>query len=486
MAPYYRKFHTLNLPSKANSSHLGTDWSYEKVRGTTEPIQASFPLGSEDPLSKAWIQTFEKMDYSVRCNPFIGKVIGGYSNPSSIDPHTKTRSYACPAYYVPASHRPNLTVITSATVNRILSTSKDTDNFIATGVQVTVEGKTHNFKARKEVILAAGAFQSPKLLELSGIGKADLLKSHHIPVLIDNPKVGENLQDHLMVAISYEVLDGTPTADALLRQEPEATKAATDQYVQHKTGPLSYGAFGSHSFMPLTEDLLPKGRRELWQIFADYEPSLTERFAYEFVDNIITSPYEASACLFLFAGQANMHDDKGEKGGKNYLQMPKAGNYLSLAATLSHPLSRGNVHITSSDVNDPPRIDCKYLSHPLDIEVLARHVLSLDTLATKEPLASFIKPGGRRNHETAYMTSLDVAKDYTRTTAISNNHPSCTCSMKPRRKGGVVDERLLVHGTTNLRIVDSSIMPLIPRGNIQTTVYAVAERAADLIKEDSA
>ena len=104
----------------------------------------------------------------------------------------------------------------------------------------------------------------------------------------------------------------------------------------------------------------------------------------------------------------------------------------------------------------------------------------------REPLASFIKPGGRRNHATAYMKSLDIAKDYTQTTAISNNHPSCTCPMMPKDKGGVVSDRLLVHGTKNLRVVDSSIMPLIPRANIQTTVYAVAERTADIIKEDHA
>lgn len=167
--------------------------------------------------------------------------------------------------------------------------------------------------------------------------------------------------------------------------------------------------------------------------------------------------------------------------------MPKAGNYLTLCSLLSHPLSRGSVHIKSSDVFDPPSIDPKYLSHPLDLEVIARHLLSLEKLIKKEPLAQFVKPNGRRNHETSHFhNDLNLAKDYASRTVISNNHPSCSCPMMPRESGGVVDHRLRVYGTANLRIVDSSIMPLIPRGNIQTSVYAVAERAADIIKEDAA
>ena len=132
--------------------------------------------------------------------------------------------------------------------------------------------------------------------------------------------------------------------------------------------------------------------------------------------------------------------------------MPKARDYLTLAASLSHSLSRGSVHIKSFDINEPPQIDCQHLSHLLDVEVLARHVLPLDTLAAKEPLASFIKPGERRNHATAYMKNLDVARDYTRTTAISSDHSSCICLILLGDKGGVVSKRLLVHGTKNLRI----------------------------------
>ena len=160
------------------------------------------------------------------------------------------------------------------------------------------------------------------------------------------------------------------------------------------------------------------------------------------------------------------------------LLLLKEGNYLKLCSLLCHPLSRGNVHITSSDVNVPPQIDPKYPSHPLDLEVLARHLQSLENLIKREPLVQYIKPNGRRNNDTAYLAdNLEKAMDYTRATSISNNHPSCTCPMMPRNTVGVVNEQLVVDGTKNLRIVDSSIIPLIPRANIQTTVYAIAEKA---------
>lgn len=139
-------------------------------------------------------------------------------------------------------------------------------------------------------------------------------------------------------------------------------------------------------------------------------------------------------------------------------------------------------HIVSNKSSDAPNIDPRYLSHPLDLELLARHVQFLERLARSPPLSDYIKPNGKRNHSTAHVEDLAAAKDYVRTTAMSTYHPAGTCAMLPRNEGGVVDHRLIVYGTENVRVVDASMMPLIPRSNLQSTVYAVAERAADLIK----
>ncbi|KAH8647581.1 hypothetical protein BGZ60DRAFT_553262 [Tricladium varicosporioides] len=485
LAPYYRKFHTVNLPSQENIEHLGLDWVDDSIRGIDGPIQASFPVGAPDPLTKAWIETHKEMDNLIKVDVFSGTAIGGYSSHSSIDPKTRTRSYAASGYYAPASSRPNLTVLTGASVSRVLFQNEGSDP-VATGVHFSINGEGKEVNATKEVIMAAGAFATPKILELSGVGNSKLLTSLNIPVVVDNPNVGENLQDHAISAISFEVNDGVPTADPLLRQEPEPLQAVMGQYMTDQTGPLSCGSVASHSMMPITDVLTGEGSMaQLASLFDEYASKHGTDAAFDFVRSVTTDPKQASACLLMFAAQVNAHDDKGEYGGRNYLQMPKAGNFMTLCSLLCHPLSRGSTHITCDNINVPPAIDPKYLSHPLDLEVISRHLLSLETLAKKEPLAQQLKPEGRRNHETAYFhNDLELAKDYARTTVISNNHPSCTCSMMPREKGGVVDARLRVYGTKNLRIVDSSIMPLIPVGNIVTTVYAVAERAADIIKED--
>jgi choline dehydrogenase-like flavoprotein len=161
-------------------------------------------------------------------------------------------------------------------------------------------------------------------------------------------------------------------------------------------------------------------------------------------------------------------------------------NYITLAAILTNPLSVGSVHIISAHPRDKPSIDTKYLSNELDLEVLSRHVKSLDTVASTKPLAGLLKDDGKRNTVYEKMWgkgTLDEVKAYVRKTAISLWHPVGSCAMLPKGKGGVVDEKLRVYGTTNLRVVDASIMPSIPRANTQTTVYAVAEKAADLIKE---
>lgn len=139
-------------------------------------------------------------------------------------------------------------------------------------------------------------------------------------------------------------------------------------------------------------------------------------------------------------------------------------------------------HIVSDKSSDAPIIDPQYLSHPSDLELLARHVQFLERLARSPPLSDYIKPNGKRNHSTAHVEDLAAAKDYVRTTAMSTYHHAGTGAMLPRNEGGVVDHRLIVYATENVRVVDASIMPLIPRSNLQSTVYAVAERAADLIK----
>lgn len=233
--------------------------------------------------------------------------------------------------------------------------------------------------------------------------------------------------------------------------------------------------------MPIVDFLTDDGKKKLQLLFEKYSPNAKEELQHDLIRSIIESADEGSGALFMFLALVNLH---ALSDAKDFVQDLQPGSFLSLGATQAHPFSRGNVHISSVDATQAPTIDPRYFSHPLDVEILSRHVQVLEKAAETQPLASFLKPDGRRNHPTAYVKDLDAAKEYTQSTAFSNYHPSGTCAMMAKEHGGVVNERLLVHGTSNLRIVDSSIMPMIPRGNIQSTVYAVAERAADIIKED--
>jgi choline dehydrogenase-like flavoprotein len=482
MLHYYRKFHTLTVPSQEICSHLGIDWIEEGVRGTNGPVQASFQGVIQDPISNAWVETFKKLGHGLKRDPFSGEAIGGYSSPITVDPNSKVRSYAANTYFAAAGARPNLRVVTGSLVEKILFEPFD-DMPSAKGVTVDIQGEKHTVTARKEVILAAGVFQTPKLLELSGIGNKDLLQSHGIPMIVENPNVGENLQDHLMTGISFEVNDGIFTGDGLMRQEPELVQGAMQMYTTAKAGPLCAGGIGSYAFMSITDSLSKDAETELATLLDEDNPRSKEDMQAKFLQSVLATRKEATGAMFMFPAQVNLHNDPKSK---SFVQDLRPGNFLSIGAALLHPFSRGSVHITSPSPTAAPKIDPKYLSSPLDLLILASHLQFISKLASSQPLASLLKPNGRRNHPSANdaCDSLEKAKAYVKETAISNNHPACTCAMLPRDKGGVVSEKLVVHGTRGLRVVDASVMPTIPRANTQATVYAVAERAADLIKGD--
>ena len=428
-----------------------------------------------------WVDTFKGMKHGMTGDPFSCRSMGGYANAATVEPSSKTRSYAATAYYAPISQRTNLSVMTDAQVEKIDFTEGD-GNVIANALHFNCEGKSFRVEVRKEVILAAGTFQSPKILELSGIGNPQIPMPLDIPVVIDNKNIGENLQDHLMTGLSFEVNNGVMTGDSLMRQEPKAIAAATDMYQNHKAGPMTVGGIASHAFMPMAgSNPVSDITAELQELLQKYPADAKNKVQHDAICKILQAPDEGTGALFMFLAQTNLHNNES---AKDYLQNLQPGSFISLGACQAHVFSRGMSHIVSKKLSEAPKIDPRYLSHPLDLELLARHVQFLERLARSPPISSYIKPNGKRNHSTAYVEDLAAAKDYIRTRALSCYHPAGTCAMLPRNEGGVVDNRLIVYGTRNVRVVDASIMPLIPRSNLQSTVYAVAERAADLIRLD--
>jgi len=167
------------------------------------------------------------------------------------------------------------------------------------------------------------------------------------------------------------------------------------------------------------------------------------------------------------------------------------GGYAGIVPVLTHAFSRGSIHIKSSNPEEYPAIDPHYMTHPLDIEVFADGVVFAQNISESPPLSNLLKDNdtgdGKRIQPSFGIKGRfgkEIAVELIRGGLVKSFHPTSTCSMLPREDGGVVDERLRVYGVKNLRVVDASIAPLIVRGNIASLVYAVAERAADLIKED--
>jgi choline dehydrogenase-like flavoprotein len=263
-----------------------------------------------------------------------------------------------------------------------------------------------------------------------------------------------------------------------------------DMYATNQNGPFASGGNIAGGFLPVMDFMSPGVKSELsveGQVIVkgllksqtDNGKPFTEEHT-AFVGSLLNTPTEGSGGFFSYPAQGNFIP---KIGSNDIIGSSEPGKFFTICCMLLHPLSRGSSHITSSSPDAKPVIDPRYLSNPLDLEILARHVRYISKIASAEPLSQLLKPNGRKNYGTPTdMSSLAEVKEYVKKAVLSCWHPTSTCAMLPLDKGGVVDSTLLVYGTKNLRIVDASVFPLSSRGNCQSTVYAVAEKAADLIK----
>lgn len=255
--PYFLKSETYNAPPPSTSEQVDTTFIVPSFHGEAGSVQDSFPP-FYDNFYKAWEPTYKNLGLGPTGDPKGGIAIGAYTTLLTIEPKNSSRSYAGTAYYKPNAARKNLNVLTGALVTKVIfATAKEP--LIATGVTFTVGGESYTVSASKEIILCAGAFQSPQLLELSGIGNAALLKSKGIKVLYDNPNVGENLQDHAYVPVGFEAAPGEATFESL-RSETVLAEAVADYTINH-TGPLAAGTSNAYVSFSQILDALGKGKQ---------------------------------------------------------------------------------------------------------------------------------------------------------------------------------------------------------------------------------
>lgn len=268
------------------------------------------------------------------------------------------------------------------------------------------------------------------------------------------------------------------------------------EYTTKGSGPLAGGvtgtAFLSHaSVVPTSEleSLAPRTLNLLSSTPPPTHPGLAKQLALQ--TSLLLNPLEAD--LQFNFGATGMNSHSGNSVSQ-FFEHGDEGGYAGITTVLTHAFSRGSVHIQSADPDVHPVIDPRYLNHPVDAEVLVDGLMFTQTIASAFPLSELLKdtdpdiPDGGKRIQPSFAVpgrlSRERAMEIVKESSATSFHPVGTCSMLPEDEGGVVSERLRVYGTRNLRVVDASVVPLNVRGNIASAVYAIAERAADLIKED--
>lgn len=412
-------------------------------------------------------------------DPNAGLSAGGFYLPVNIHPINQTRSDARRTYYDPFASRTNFDVLANILATRIIFNSGNTTvdyNSTATDLQFQArataveyasgpEAPRQTVFASKEVILAAGALHSPQLLQLSGIGPAALLEKLSIPLVQDLIGVGNNLQDHCMIHLDYHYQKpGLLTPDSM-QYNQSLNDACEAEYLASKTGPWTGRPSTGLAFPALCQitndtDTIVNAARLGDRYYPDgYDATLRAGYELQFVSTLnrlvsnTTPAYE------------NLNNNAG-----------------GLDVSLQHPLSRGTVMISTSDPFEAPTVDPRWLMNPLDLEVMVRAIQFNQRILDTPPIQELMPTYS----QIPQNATVEEITEILRSQLSTEFHYSGTCAMMPQELGGVVDSNLIVYGTQNLRVVDTSIFPLIPAAHLQAPMFAVAEKVGSSCSEKHA
>jgi choline dehydrogenase len=413
--PYFRKLE--------NAADFGGD----PLHGDQGPLHVS-GIAAKHPIIEAVIAAAGKLGVPFTADFNGAKQEGvGYFQ---LTTHRGWRQSSAVAYLRPVEKRSNLRVICNALATRV-----HLDGGRAGAVEYLVHGRPHRLAARRGIVLAAGAVQSPQLLMLSGIGPAEHLAGHGIAPLVDLPGVGGNLQDHLQIRLIYRLNRPISTNDTLRSLLGRARIGL--EWLLSRSGPLGIGINQGGLFTRvLPESATPDIQFHIATLSAD-----------------------------MAGGQ--VHDFSG----------------MTLSVCQLRPESTGTIRLGGPDPLLAPRIHANYLSTETDRRCAVAGIKFARRIAATPPLADLIESEfipGRAN-----AGGDDDLLAFARQHGATIFHPAGTCRMAPPSEThGVVDPRLRVRGVANLWVADCSVMPRLISGNTNLPTIMIAEKAADLIKED--
>ncbi|KAH7384659.1 hypothetical protein BKA66DRAFT_400758, partial [Pyrenochaeta sp. MPI-SDFR-AT-0127] len=463
---YFRKSTTFTPPSAANVREFGT--TFDSLAYGNGPVQASFPNFEYADMKTIWA-SWKAAGVPLPREHALGNAVGAYWIPTSLRPDTQTRSHAKNAYYDPVKSRSNLVLITGKTANEILFSQGLLTGYTANGVQFKSrsDGSVKKVYARREVILAAGSVFTPQLLQLSGLGPRSVLNAAGVAVKKDLPAVGANMQDHPNANMFYD-LKNLAFPNPFSGQDPTYNATAWAEYETSRTGPITQAHGSSLAFLSL-------------QTITDKWSQIVQTIRSQNARQYLPSVYDDSALLRGYTKQrdiiANLHSRTDAAAG----EFPMVPFGLAISA-LQRPLSRGTVTLNPSNKYGNPVVQWNTFQNPVDKQILAEMTRFTRKQWARPELAKFspfeLSPGTGAQSDDEIMNTLIQQKGL----EASFAHMSGSCSMMPQNLGGCVGADLRVYGVKGLSVVDASILPLIPATHLQSTMYAVAEKAADIIK----